>query len=313
MPHSPASPAFAKHGPITRELVASLRSWMFVPTSPDRFMRKAPTLPVDAIILDLEDGVVPAERPRGRENLREWLTAREPVFPVPFVRINAVGTSDWELDVAAVAGAAGVVLPKADSPEDVKQLSGLLASLEEEHDLQAGSTRIVAAIESTKGLLDVAAIAAADERICALLFGAEDFALDLGLPLMRTGSAADLIDARSSIAVGARSAGVVPIDGVHTELGDEAGLRSQSFLARGLGYSGKSLFHPAQISTINEEFTPSKEELEFAHDVIAAFDEASESTLQGAVKVGNYLVDLPIAERAKRLIQISAELTERGT
>ncbi|NLT05624.1 MAG: CoA ester lyase [Solirubrobacterales bacterium] len=297
-------------GAIPVERVATLRSWMFVPTSPDRFIVKVPSLPVDAVMLDLEDGVLPSERPKGRENLRrvlpEWSATA-----VPFVRINGVDTGEWRDDAAAALGAAGVVLPKADSPAQVAELSAHLAEIERAAGLEVGVTTVVAAIESSAGLLAASRTAAADPRVRALLFGAEDYALDLGLPLVREGAGADLLDARSTIATAARSAGVLPIDGVHTEMKDEAGLREQSRLARSLGFSGKSLFHPSQIATINECFAPTDAEVAFAREVVAAFEEAARTSLQGAVAVGNHLVDLPIAERARRLLDAAEEFARR--
>jgi citrate lyase subunit beta/citryl-CoA lyase len=304
-------PATAATSPaIAVERVATLRSWMFVPTSPDRFIAKVPSLPVDAVMMDLEDGILPSERPNGREHLRRVLPGWE-ASAVPFVRINGVHTDEWRDDAAAAIGAAGVILPKADSPGQVAELATALDELEAAAGAEVGSTAIVAAIESGVGMLAAHQTAAAHPRVRGLLFGAEDYALDLGLPLVREGAGADLLDARSTIAMAARSAGVLPIDGVHTEMKDDAGLREQSALARSLGFSGKSLFHPSQIATINECFAPTEAELKFAREVVEAFEEAQRTSLQGAVAVGNHLVDLPIAERAKRLIAAAEEFSRR--
>lgn len=290
--------------------IATLRSWMFVPTSPDRFLRKVSSRPVDAIIPDLEDGVVASERPAGRDNLRRWIRERPGALPVPYVRINAATTDEWRADVDAAIGAEGVVLPKVESAEQIGQLADALEAAERREDRAVGSTAVVAAIESATGLLAAPEIASAHPRVSALLFGAEDYALDLGLPLMRTGAGADLLEARSAIVVAARAAGCVPIDGVHTELEDEQELRRQTRIARELGFSGKSLFHPAQIEPINAAFTPAGDELDFARAVVEAFD-AAHAGGQGAVAVRGHLVDLPIAERARRLILLAEELERR--
>jgi citrate lyase subunit beta/citryl-CoA lyase len=289
--------------------VRRLRSWMFVPTSPEKFLRKVSTRPVDAIIPDLEDGVVPAERAAGRENLRRWLAAREQTFPVSYVRINAVTTGDWRLDVDAAMGAEGVVVPKATSARDVTLLVEALEVAERRAGIAEGSTAVIAAIESAVGLLAAPEIAS-HTRVHGLLFGAEDYALDLGLPLARTGAGADLVAARSAIAVAARAAGAAPIDGVHTKLDDDAELARQSQLARELGFSGKSLFHPAQIELINAAFTPQGDELGFARAVVAGFDTAHAAG-SGAVAVAGHLVDLPIAERARNLLHTAEELGDR--
>lgn len=289
--------------------VSRLRSWMFVPTSPAKFLDKVATRPVDAIIPDLEDGVVPAERPAGREHLRRWLAQRTATFPAPYVRINAVTTPDWQLDVAAAMGAEGIVLPKAERAADVVAADQALAAAEEAAGRPVGTTVVIAAIESAAGLLSAPEIAA-HPRVRGLLFGAEDYALDLGLALSRSGAGQDLIAARSAIVVAARSAGAAPIDGVHTKLDDDAELVHQSRLARELGFSGKSLFHPAQIDLINAAFTPSAAECEFARAVVDGFDEAQQDG-SGAVAVAGHLVDLPIAERARQLLHAADELADR--
>jgi citrate lyase subunit beta/citryl-CoA lyase len=292
-----------------RTTIEGLRSWMFVPTSPERFLAKVSSRPVDAIMPDLEDGVVASERPAGRINLARWLAGREAELPVPFVRVNGIRSAEWREDVEAAIGAAGVVLPKAESAADVELLDEALAAAERRRDAAVGSTRVIAAIESAVGLLAAPQIAAAP-RVVGLLFGAEDYALDLGLSLRRSGAGADLLQARADIVVAARAAGAGAIDGVHTALDDEQGLREQSRLARELGFCGKSLFHPAQIETINAAFTPGREELGFAAEVIEKF-EAATAAGQGAVAVQGHLIDLPIAARARRLLRDAAEFERR--
>jgi citrate lyase subunit beta/citryl-CoA lyase len=289
--------------------VNRLRSWMFVPTSPAKFLEKVSSRPVDAIMPDLEDGIVASERPAGREHLRRWLAARTETFPVPFVRINNVAAADWQEDVAAAIGATGVVLPKAESAAQLAELDAVLTAGEVRAGLEPGGTMVVAAIESAAGLLAASEIAG-HPRVVALLFGAEDYALDLGLSLDRRGAAQDLVVARSSIVIAARSRGAAAIDGVHTNLDDIEGLVAQSRLARELGFIGKSSFHPDQIAEINRAFSPDAEEIAFARAVITGFDDA-QAKGSGAVAVGGHLVDLPIAERARRLVTAADLLAER--
>lgn len=286
-----------------------VRSWMFMPANEERFLTKLPAVRADAVILDLEDGVPPSAKESGRARLRTLIADGLPDGPRCFVRINGLGTDFWTRDIRAGAGAEGIVVPKVESAADVARVVAELAAAEAE----AGLTRpmsIVAAIESAVGLVRAAEIAGADPRVIGLLFGAEDFALDLDLPLTRTGSAGELVQARSSIVVAARSAGRFVIDGVHPVVDDDEGLRRDAKQAKELGFAGKSLFHPRQADIINELFSPSAGEIGYARQVVEAFEDAQRRG-SGAVAVGGHLVDLPIVERARRTLAHAARLAEQ--
>lgn len=296
---------------MTRDVPAphEVRSWMFMPANEERFLVKLPVVHADVVILDLEDGVPPTAKDAARARLRELVAAGLPARPRCFVRTNGLGTGLWEEDVRAAVGADGVVVPKVESAADIARVTAALARAEAE----AGTTRplsIVAAVESAVGLVRAAEIAGADPRVVGLLFGAEDFALDLDLPLTRTGSAGELVQARSSIVVAARSTGRYVIDGVYPVVDDDDSLRRDALQARELGFAGKSLFHPRQADIINEVFSPSAVELDYAQRVVDAFDDAQRRG-SGAVAVGGHLVDLPIVERARRALAHAARLAEQ--
>ena len=135
------------------------------------------------------------------------------------------------------------------------------------------------------------------------MFGAEDYGLDLGLPTNREGEARELIYARSAMVVAAASAHVQSMDGVWPDIHDFEGVRRDAIQARRLGFSGKTTFHPGQIDIINEVFSPSEAEVEHAKRVVDAFEEA-QAAGQGAVAFGGQLIDLPIVERARRVIRL---------
>ena len=156
--------------------------------------------------------------------------------------------------------------------------------------------RIVASIESAAALLDAPRIAKASERLVGLMFGSEDFALDLGLPAKREGEAAEMLYARSAIVVAAVSAGKLAIDGIWPDIKDIVGLRADSLRARRLGFSGKTLIHPDHIAVVNETFTPTAEELEHARRVVAAFDDGTARGV-GAVALDGQMLDAPVVER----------------
>ncbi|MFC7550461.1 HpcH/HpaI aldolase/citrate lyase family protein [Plantactinospora sp. GCM10030261] len=288
-----------------------VRSWMFVPASQERFLRKLPSLPVDGVFLDLEDGVPPNEKDKGRKLLAAYVQAGLPQRPISYVRINSLGHDNWRDDITAAIGAVGVVVPKVESGDDIGHVDAALTAAETATGRPGGSTAIIAAIESAEGLAEAAAIAKANPRLTGLLFGAEDYALDLGLPANRTGLAVDLIYARSTIVNAARAAGRMAIDGVYPVLDDEPALRAHTQQARDLGFTGKSLFHPQQIRVINEVFSPSPDEIDYSREVVREFEIAHASGA-GAVAVRGQLVDLPIVERARRTLAFADALARSG-
>ncbi len=282
------------------------RSWMFVPGHTARFVEKAAGVPADAVFLDLEDGVPVAEKQAARRLVAEVL-GRPDFGPRRFVRLNSIASpwSDDDLEAVVVPGLDGVCLPKVETATEVLHLAGRLDELERRRSMGSGAVRVVAAIESARGLLAAPAIAASHARMEALMFGAEDFALDLGLGTHRAGESRELIHARSSLVVAAASARVGSIDGVFPDLDDPEGLAADILQARRLGFSGKSTFNPRQLDGINRAFSPSPDEVDYAKKVVAAFDDA-QSRGEGSVAVGGQLVDLPIVMRARRLIEASA-------
>ena len=275
---------------------------MFVPSHQERMVDRAlGTAELDVAILDLEDGVPYAERAGGRARLATLLESR-PTMPGParYVRVNAPNTNDLVADLDAVvrAGLDGVVLPKVDSTDDLRTAVAALEARERETGVAA--VALLVSIESARGLLAAPALAA-EPRVTGLLFGAEDFALDLGLPAEREAEASDLLHARSSVVVAAAASRRVAIDGIWPDLTDEDGLRADARRGRLLGFVGKTLIHPKQIQTINECFTPSAAELEEARRIVEAFERAKADG-KGAVAFDGKLLDPPIVDRARRMI-----------
>lgn len=284
------------------------RSWMFVPGHTKRFLDKAAGSAVDVVFLDLEDGVPVNEKPAARRLVAETLALAD-FRPRRFVRLNAI-SSPWfddDLDRVVVRGLDGVCLPKVEEPSEVRRAAARLDEMERERGLAEGGVRIVAAIESARGLLAAPAIAAAHQRLIALMFGGEDFALDIGLGTRRLGEAKELLHARASLVVAAASAHVGSIDGVFPDLDDPEGLTSDIVQARRLGFSGKSTFNPRQLDEINRIFSPSPDEIDYATKVVAAFEDA-QARGEGSVAVGGQLVDLPIVMRATRLLEMSSSV-----
>lgn len=282
-----------------------LRSWMFVPGNRQRFLDKVDELPTppDAVFFDLEDGVPPPEKETARAAVARVLREERP-GSLRTVRINAVGTDWFAADMNSILGRGleAVCVPKVERPADLAPVAELLDRAD-----PTGKVRIVPAIESAAGLLRAAEIAAAHPRVLAIMFGAEDYALDLGLPAKRAAEAAELIYARSAIVVAASAARVIAIDGVFPDLNDADGLLREAIQARRLGFSAKATFNPRQVEVINRQFSPTADELEYARRVADAFEEANRRG-EGSVALGGQLVDLPIVERAHGLLALAERL-----
>jgi citrate lyase subunit beta/citryl-CoA lyase len=259
------------------------RSLLFVPgIRPDRF-DKAWESGADGVILDLEDAVAPERKAAARESVKSWLSADRPAF----VRINGTAAAEFRDDVAAVArpGLAGVLLPKAERADEIAMLSSLLP----------GSARIIPIVESALGVWNVLALASAP-RVHRLAFGSLDFRLDAGIG----GDELELLYARSRIVLASRAAGILPpVDGVTTAMEDDARLSSDVDRARRLGFGGKLCIHPRQIPAVNRGFAPSEAEVAWARKVL---DTAGASG-EGAFRVDGEMVDRPVIERAKAILE----------
>ena len=284
-----------------------LRSWMFVPGNRDRFVQKAKLSAAHAIFLDLEDGVLPAEKAEARRAVAIALSESW-AGPARYVRVNALSTP-WlaaDLDAVIVPGIEGICLTKVVTADDVLTVSSQINVLERRRGMQPGTVKILAAIESAKGLLSAYAVASADPRLSGLIFGAEDYALDLGLGVRREKEAAELIYARSCIVVAATAAQILSVDGVFPDLNNPEGLLEDVRQSRRLGFTSKSTFNPRQIDVINKEFSPKPDEIEYARKIAASFREA-EARGDASVAVGGQLVDRPIVLRALWMLEAIGE------
>ncbi|HEY1266789.1 MAG TPA: CoA ester lyase [Candidatus Binatia bacterium] len=286
------------------------RSWMFVPGHRQKMVDKALGLNADAIMLDIEDGVAPNEKDTARRQIAEALgRERAAQSPARFVRINAIGHARMNADVEAVVrpGLDGLVLPKVETADEIRQVESFLNDREPTLKMARGGVQLLVAVESPRGLLNAPAIAASSPRIVGLMFGAEDYGREMGLPTKREGEAQDLIYARSALAVAAASAHVQAVDGVWVDLKDTDGLGRFARQSRRLGFSGMSLIHPSQIDPVNATFSPTAEEIDYAKQVLQAFEEAN-ARGDGSIALGGQLIDRPIVERARRTLELARTL-----
>src|ERR1035437_870987 len=294
-----------------------LRSWMFVPGNRQRMIEKSLGVAVDAVMMDIEDGVAPAEKDAARKQIAACLdqvatrlkTEKQLSTPARFVRVNAVGHERSRADLGSGVrpGLEGLVVPKVETPEQIKTVEQILDRREPEVGLGRGSVRLLVAIESPRGLFNAYPIASASPRVIGLIFGAEDFSRELSLPLRREGEARDLIYARSALVTAASCAHIQAVDGVWVDLKDTEGLATFSRQSRRLGFSGMSLIHPSQIDAVNAAFTPTADEIDYARRVLKAFEDAK-ARGEGAVAFGGQLLDYPIVDRARQTVELAESL-----
>jgi citrate lyase subunit beta / citryl-CoA lyase len=273
---------------------------LFVPATSTRKIDKAFASAADAVIIDLEDAVSVAEKPEARRRLQEIVAV--PRRLPAWVRINAMSTGFCLRDVEAAVtpGIAGLILPKVESPEQVRAIDWLMSQLEAEQGLPPGGIELMGIVETSRGLCAVDQIAAAAPRLSRLLFGAVDLAADMSIDIDdaagATGAARFAI-ARASFAAMLQP----PIDTAFTDIPNLDELRATTTRAKGLGYGGKTCIHPSQIAVVNEVFSPTDRQVQWAQRVVAAFDDAERQGL-AALRVDGEMIDYPVVVRARRIL-----------
>lgn len=278
------------------------RSILFVPGNREKMLSKSLAAGADAVVWDLEDAVPAAEKDNARKTIGEMLK-NLPSDSVPvYVRINSLDNNVIDSDLAEIvhSNLHGVMLPKTETTDDVRELDKKLAEFEQKNGVDPGKIKIHCIIETCLGVLQAYKIASYSEKVEGISFGAEDFTLDLGTNRSRDGL--ELMPARGLIALAAGAAKVVAIDTVFSDLGDEEGLINECKLAKQLGFRGKFAIHPKQVEIINREYSPSEKEIAFAEKVMEAYNEAQAKNI-GVITVDGKMVDPPVVERAKQLLK----------
>ncbi|MDU8926156.1 CoA ester lyase [Alisedimentitalea sp. MJ-SS2] len=271
------------------------RSVLYIPGSKERALEKARTLPVDAIIFDLEDAVTPDAKVEARSTLAAALTEGGYGERAKIVRINALDT-EWGIeDAKAVAKmeADAVLLPKVNNALDVQALADIV-----------GDMPIWAMMESCHGIWNAMEIAA-HPQVKGFVAGTNDLAKELNcrtradrLPMMTS---------LQTMLLAARAHGVVAVDGVYNQFKDDEGLKAECEQGRDLGFDGKTLIHPAQVDVTNAAFSPSEAEIDLARRQIEAF-EAVEASGQGVAVVDGKIVENLHVETAKKILAMASAI-----
>jgi citrate lyase subunit beta / citryl-CoA lyase len=280
-----------------------MRSLLFVPADSERKLARARESGADALILDLEDSVVPAHRPAARRQARDFLESTGSVAFRRYVRINPLSGGIALDDLAAVIPGKpdGILLPKC-VPEDLRTLDHYLAALEVASAVSPGSVRVIAiATEIPAAMFALGAYRGVSRRLEGITWGAEDLAACLGGNNRRADGIYDDVYrlARSLCLLGAADAGVIPIDTIYTDFKDDTGLAAECAAARRSGFAAKMAIHPAQIPIINRAFTIDEEELAWARRVVQAFDQ---NPAAGTIALDGKMVDKPHLTLARRLL-----------
>jgi citrate lyase subunit beta/citryl-CoA lyase len=288
-----------------------LRSLLFTPGNHPRKLAKVGTFGSDASVLDLEDAVADAEKEAARATVRSALATYDPATLV-VVRVNGAETGRLEADVEAVVceELAGIMVPKVERPEVLVEVDRLLGELERERGLPEGRIRLLALIETAKGLVRCEEIAfAAPERLYTLIFGLGDFTVELGIDI--TPDATELLYARSRVVVAARAADLAqPLDGPYLDLQNVDGLVADTARSRQLGFQGRVVIYPPHVEPVQLTYSQlSEEELERARRVVEAFENA-EADGSASIQVDGRFVDYPIYRRALHKLRLAGASVE---
>jgi citrate lyase subunit beta/citryl-CoA lyase len=222
-----------------------------------------------------------------------------------YIRVNGfwTGLIDDDLDAVVRPGLQGVVISKSESADMIRQTDLRLARLEREHGMEAGSVAIMPLIETAKGIVKSAEICEASERLTGAIFGAEDFATDMGIE--RTAEGSEILWARTQLAIACRAAGIEAIDTPDPDYTDAEHLRKEMRLAKSLGYRGKLCIHPLQVQIANEVFRPGEVEVAEARLIVETFERDGLAQGRAAIPLAGKMVDTPIYWRAKRLVELA--------
>jgi citrate lyase subunit beta/citryl-CoA lyase len=263
----------------------------------------------DAIILDLEDAVPIAEKSATRGAIKSALLdyPQERSWKT-YVRVNSLDTGLTAEDVRGIACPAldGIILPKVETADELRAGDAILDRIETELGVARGGFDLIPIVETATGFLNAQAIASAGTRARRLAFGAGDFTFDLGVNWF--GDCPAIMLPRMLLPIISRAAGLEPpFDTVYQDIHDLQGLRKETETAKALGFQGKMCIYPAQVTVVNEVFSPTDAEIAYAHKVIEAFHIA-EAQGHASCTVDGKMIDYPLAERAKRVLAVAEVL-----
>ena len=280
------------------------RTMMFVPGNNAGMVKDAGIYGADSIMFDLEDSVSMDQKDAARMLVYEALQTQDYGDAELVVRVNGIDTPYFKNDVCAMvkAGIQVVRLPKVESAQMMKDLVAVVEEAEKKFNIPVGTTHVMAAIESARGVLKALEIAESTDRMIGLALSAEDYTTDM--KTHRYPDGAELEFARNMILHAARAAGIAAFDTVFTNMNDVEGFQRETEHIHQLGFDGKSLVNPRQIDWVNKVYEPTKKEIENALDVEAAIEEANAKG-SGVISMNGQMVDRPVVLRAQRVLRLA--------
>ena len=286
------------------------RSMLFLPGNNPNMLINGNCLGADAVIFDLEDAVAPTEKDAARILVRNTMRYMDFRGCEIIVRINSIDTPYWQPDLDAVLPYCPglILLPKTGSAADVLTADAYMTRLEQQLGLEENTIGLMPLIETALGVENAFAIASASKRVKALFLGAEDLTADL--QCKRTKEGREIEYARTRLVVAARAAGVDVYDTPFTDVNDDEGIWTDAALAKSLGFTGKASISPRHVEVINQVFSPTQKEVDYAYEVMDAITLAKEQG-KGAIALRGKMIDAPIVARAQRTIDMANALGMR--
>jgi len=280
----------------------SRRALLYMPGDDRRKIEKATSLGVDCICMDMEDGVAINKKAEARAVIAQAMKKLDFGRSERCIRINSVGSGMEKDDLAAALATNpdAIVVPKIESAEQVKWVSEHIETYELSSNRSIGGIRLLVGVETAKGIMNLRAIAEADKRLEAVIFGGEDFAASVGA--LRTKAATELLYARQAVVTGCAANDLQAIDIVYIDFKDAEGLRVEAEQGAGFGFSGKQIIHPNQVSVVQEAFTPSGSAIEYAKRIVESF-ESSQKEGRGAYALDGRMIDMPLLKNAQKVLE----------
>jgi len=280
---------------------------LFLPGNTPNMLINGNCLGADAVIFDLEDAVSPAEKDAARILVRNTMKYLDFTGCELIVRINSIDTPYWKQDVEEMLPQKPqlLLLPKTGSAKDVQEADAYISEVEDKLGLPRNTVGLMPLIETAIGVENAFSIASASSRVQALFLGAEDLTADLRCK--RTKEGREIEYARTRLVVAARAAGVDVYDTPFTDVNDDEGIWTDAELAKALGFTGKASISPRHVEVINQVFSPTQKDIDYAYEVMDAIRLAKEQG-KGAIALHGKMIDAPIVARAEQTIAAAKAL-----
>ncbi len=277
------------------------RTILYVPGDDLHKIQKASTLGADCVCLDLEDGVAINRKQAARESIRTALKSMDFGSTEKLVRINPERSGLLDADISSMLPLCpnGIVIPKIETANQIQALDKEIQKFEKGKRWGKNRIILIAIAESAKAILNLGEICNASDRLKAVIFGGEDLAVELNA--VRTREAWELFHARSEIVLQAAAAGIQAIDMVFTDFRDNAWLEKEARQGMEMGFSGKQVIHPNQVEIVQNAFTPTKQEVEEALQIVEGFHKNQEAG-KGAFAMDGKMIDMPVLKRAQNIL-----------